>query len=459
MWSMWSATSKRFFASLHLCAFALNCLTIGSLSAAAAPTALAVPMDCAHPLTIAELIDTALQNNPETKVAWWNAQRAASGLGSARSAYYPKLDFNANARHGRDFKFINGPDTNYTITGADLSLSMLLFDFGERSASVEAAKMALLAANWQTDATLQKVIVSVLENAYAALHAQELLQAALISREDAGKMLDVTHELNRIGLHAISDVYTSEATLAQMKMDVAQYQAAFEIQKSKLAASLGIAPETPLDVATIEQMPSIPKQRTSELIALAGEQRADLMAKRARLSESLSLLDKSHAAHYPKVTFAGRGGGEHAIHDKANASHYQVAVNIEIPLFNGFKTMHQQRIAYADAQISSEELAKLELNIALDILTYSKTLEAAQEMLIYADANLQNSQKAYEGVLDKYRAGAERIAELSNALRQLAAARVRHSDIKTRLLVALANLAYATGSLAPYMEDSCAKQH
>ena len=36
----------------------------------------------ARPLTMTELVDIALQNNPSTKQAWWNARRAAAALGA-----------------------------------------------------------------------------------------------------------------------------------------------------------------------------------------------------------------------------------------------------------------------------------------------------------------------------------------------------------------------------------------
>ena len=143
------------------------------------------------------------------------------------------------------------------------------------------------------------------------------------------------------------------------------------------------------------------------------------------------------------------------LHDKANAAQYQVAINLEAPLFTGFETMYSNRMAYADLQISNEQLVELQLEAALEVLTYSRTLQAAQEMLPDAQENLTNALKAYEGVLEKYRAGKEGIAEVSFPQRQLAAARVRYSDVKTKLLISIANLAYATGTLAPHMESPC----
>src|SRR5258708_167041 len=104
-----------------------------------------------HPLSLSELIDISLKNHPQTKQAWWNAQRAAAALGGAKSAYYPEIVLHSSVTNGRDFKFIRGPNTTYTIVGSDLALSILLFDYGERKADVEAAKSALQAAHWETN--------------------------------------------------------------------------------------------------------------------------------------------------------------------------------------------------------------------------------------------------------------------------------------------------------------------
>ncbi len=412
-------------------------------------------LDLEHPLTITELVAIALENHPSTKQAWWNANRAAAALGNAKSDYYPSLALDTFINHGRDFKFINGPDTNYTIAGANLLLSMMLYDFGERSANVRAAKMSLLAANWQVDWNIQKVMVAVLENAYTMLHAQETLLAARISLEDAERLLNATIELNRAGLSPISDVYTARAAFAQMKMELTKQKSLRTIQNGKLAASLGISADVPLELVPVDQIQPPPKQQTNELISLAYRQRSDLMAKQAQLTESLAKQAKTRASYKPKLSLDCRGGANHYFRDKTNDLQYLIKLDLNIPLFDGFERMYQNRVAFADAQISMEELAGLELDISLEVLTSSQLFEAAEEMLPDADEDLKNSTKAYEGVLEKYKAGKEGIAEVSNALRQLAAARVRYSDVKTQWLVGVGKLAYATGTLAPYLEKRC----
>lgn len=433
---------NKFISHTFLLAFFL----LGAVSLHAVP-------DLDHPLTLSELIDIALENHPSTKQAWWNAKRAAAALGSAKSSYYPSIGLQANAMHGRDFKFINGPDTNYTILGTDVALSLILYDFGERSAATQAAKMSLLAANWQTEWSIQQVLVQVLENAYNTFHAREVYQAALISLRESEVVCDAARELNRAGLVPVTDVYTSQANLFHMKIEMARQKALLDIQMGKLAASLGLPPDTCLEIASIDQVPIPTQVEISALIDLAFKQRADLMAKQARLAETLVRQKQTSNSYGPKFVLGARGGTDHAIHDKAHGAHYEVSVNFEFPLFTGFDAMYQKRMAFADSKISMEELAELELDISVEVLTHSRTLEAAQEILPDADEYLKNSIKAYEGVLEKYKAGKERMTELSIAQQQLAEARVRYSDVKTRWLVSLAQLAYSTGTLAPYMES------
>src|SRR5215475_2477253 len=52
---------------------------------------------------LAELIDIAERNNPETRVAWERARQAAAAVGLSESAYYPFLAASAAAGYDRAF--------------------------------------------------------------------------------------------------------------------------------------------------------------------------------------------------------------------------------------------------------------------------------------------------------------------------------------------------------------------
>src|SRR3954462_13975891 len=52
---------------------------------------------------LAELIDIAQRNNPDTRIAWERAREAAAGVGLSESAYYPYLVASAAAGYDRAF--------------------------------------------------------------------------------------------------------------------------------------------------------------------------------------------------------------------------------------------------------------------------------------------------------------------------------------------------------------------
>src|SRR5438477_1071499 len=142
---------------------------------------------------LAELIDIAERNNPETRVAWERARQAAAAVGLSESAYYPFLV--ASAAAGYDRAFIPFPTltvnpthpslSNVRITGGgslvteaqvyrgELNAKWLLLDFGERSAVVAAAREQLRIANVGFNGTHQKIVFQVRDRCYQLGTAHE----------------------------------------------------------------------------------------------------------------------------------------------------------------------------------------------------------------------------------------------------------------------------------------------
>src|ERR1700686_5919837 len=126
-----------------------------------------LPHNAIRTYSLAELIDMAESNNPETRVAWERALAQAASLGVARSELYPTLaaavlseTSRSNVLFGNEFfpqtiqDFQVGLDLNYTV-----------FDFGARSGRISAAKAKVLAANFAFNDTHRNIIYQV-EQAY-----------------------------------------------------------------------------------------------------------------------------------------------------------------------------------------------------------------------------------------------------------------------------------------------------
>jgi|694.fasta_scaffold32834_6 outer membrane protein len=413
-----------------------------------------------RPKSLPELLDIALSNNPETRTAWWNAQRAAASRAFVATDYSPKIRFHGDVIQSRDYKFPNGDETTFTCIDADIILGYLLYDFGERNAKNAAAKAALLGVQWQSNWTIQKVMHNVISQTYIYLNAREILQSRIASLHDAQTALKASQELQAAGLRSITDVYTMKAAIADMEIAIALQKAETAISQGKLAANMGL--EVDADVRVME-LPDPNKDEIENdslycLIEEANLKRADLMAKRSELQQKYALMDKAAAQYKPKINFNAAGGYKRYLHDKRSHDHggyYRLVLNFDMPLYDGFEAIYQNRIALSDAQATGAELERLELEIAMEILSYSKLFEAAKEILSLAQESLQNSMKTFDGTLEKYKAGTQSIFDLIAAQKQLAEARIKHGEAKTRWYRSLAQLAYATGTISQFTEDPC----
>src|SRR5258708_403947 len=81
-----------------------------------------------NPLTLAEIVDFALRNNPQTSLAWAQAKVAAAKVGSAEAAYLPQITAGAAVQFTANI--FTSPDSSATTYGPNMSLSYLLLDFG-----------------------------------------------------------------------------------------------------------------------------------------------------------------------------------------------------------------------------------------------------------------------------------------------------------------------------------------
>lgn len=400
------------------------------------------------PLSLSELIDTALKNNPETEKIWAGTRRSQALLGIEKSSNYPSIDLKGTLSHGREVKFLNGPETVFTNYGAEISLSYLLFDFGERSASIQATREALKAVNWSADFSIQKVVYKVISTYYEYLDAKEILEVKTESFKDAALIAEAAKELHEAGLRSITDLNTSKTLVAEIRMEIVNQKAKTAIAYGKLLTSMGLPLKTILD---IEKSPEgIQQELFNEsldvLIKTAEEQRADLFAKKSEIAEAKEKMKKANRAPLPKIRTFGEGGWlEYAKHQDSGYN-YTTGVSLDIPLFRGFEYTYKKKLALAEEESSIAELKELKDSIILDILIYSESVKAAKENLALSDAYLEEATKSYEGSLESYKAGLQSVFDLMQMQRSLTNARMKKTTAKTLWLVSLAELAFATGS-------------
>ncbi len=150
-------------------------------------------------LSLGQLVDVALRNNPATREAWFAARAAAAEVGSKRSLYFPYVEVDGllerqkQSAVGGQFTFLQ------TTYGPSIAATWLLFNFGAREAEVEESTRILYAADWTHNAAIQDVVLRVAQAYYLYLNAKAQVTAREANLAEARSNLAAAEERHRGG--------------------------------------------------------------------------------------------------------------------------------------------------------------------------------------------------------------------------------------------------------------------
>ena len=430
---------------------------------------------------LAELIDIAERNNPETRVAWERARQAAAGVGLSESAYYPFLAASAAAGYDRAFipfptlavnekKLLTNPSLRaVSITGGgslvteaqvyrgELSAKWLLLDFGERSAVVETAREQLMMANVGFNATHQKLVFQVTDRFYQLGTARQKVLVSQSALKAAQTVEEAAQARLNSGLAIKPELLQAQQQTAQSAFDVEAATGIESDARVALVESLGVLPTVPLQVADLGQGSASHQTASSvdELIEKALSHRPDLVAKLANVRAKQNEIKKVRAEYYPKVAIDAHAsetkldvsiGGSDYFGDTRPT--YGAFVTATVPIFDGFARRHKMEAAEADFHAAENELAGARDAAVREVWKAYTDFKTALRKEESAAKLVTASKNAFDAVLESYQHGLTPYPEVINAERNLTVALATSHDTQSAIYTAASALALSTGDLA-----------
>lgn len=400
----------------------------------------------AGPLGLADVVDLALCNNPQTREAWAAARVQAGLVGAATAPYLPTINGTVSSSRNRT-DVENLPATQRTLNNASLVFSWLLHDFGAREASLESAKELLAAAISTQDSTAQSVFLAALQ-AYFQAHAfGAALDAAELSERAARESLAAAEARYRAGSATPADRLQAQTALSQATLTRIRVGGELRTARGTLANAIGLDANRPLDLRPLAPAttPADFERNVDALIAEARQRRPDLAATEAQLRAARANVEASKAAHLPSISLTATPTWQDS--SGFSTSTAGVGVSVSIPLFSGFGQTYKVRTAEAQADVRAAQRDRMQLQVALDVWRAYQNLQTATQSM-HTTADLLSSAEQSERVaLGRYRAGVGNILDLLSAQSALASARQQRVLSVYDWNVSRATLAQSVGAL------------
>jgi len=315
------------------------------------------------------LIETALRENPDVRIAVARIDQALGALVSTRSQYYPQIGYGADASRNRASEVgvpPLGPGTDpwYGLYQASLGAAWQIDLFGRVRRLEESAQAQVYATEQARRGVVQSLVASVAAG-YVGLRALDRqLEIAQATARNFAETLRLFELRFSGGVVSAVEVAQIRSQYEQALSAIPTLESRIEQQENLISVLLGRDPGSIPRGLTIDRLmlPAIPEGLPSTLL----ERRPDILQAEQNLVAANAQIGAARALYYPTISLTGvLGSVSGALGDFRSASSAAVtlAAGLTGPIFT---------FGAIEGQVRSAEALREQA-----LLTYRKTVLSA----------------------------------------------------------------------------------
>lgn len=404
-------------------------------------------------MTLVDVLDMALANNPKVKEQWLNIDVSKYTYRTELSDYFPDITGEISySKSKSNYQDDTVAASRSETTSPSINLSYLLFDFGNRESNVINFKHKLEATKFETNDYVQSFMYDVIEayyNLFSSMASERAAKETENSSYEAFKAAKVRYE---VGLAPLTDKLQAETSYMQEKLTREKAENEVKIKKANLNYLLNFSPLTELNLASPSL--NIPNKDFTDsietLLDQAVKNRPDLQAyyetKKAKKAEIYNARSES----LPSISLTSSYGRMNDLERNSNGdrSYYNVGITASMPFFTGGYIYNNVAKTKSELKILDTQIDDLEKSIELDVWTAYQNFLTAKKTYITSESLLKSATETEKTMLGKYKNGKSSILDLLNAQSDLASARYEFISAQHNWFITRANLVKAIGNMS-----------
>jgi outer membrane protein, multidrug efflux system len=401
---------------------------------------------------LVQLIDVALSENKDLKIATERIEEARARYGFTHADLYPRVDASASAaRVSASENGLSPPPPGADRTNSQYAVGASVFwelDFFGRVRRASEAELAIVYATEQARRAVVLSLVSDVARAYIEL--VELDRSLAISR----RTLQSRTEYVQLAKDRFDGGVTSELDWRQAQAEeqrtatfVQDFERQVQQKENELSALLGRNPGEILRGSSLETT-TVPLTVPAGLPSALLERRPDVRAAEETLASTTASIGAAKALLYPSIFLTGGFGFESTdLNDllKSPSKSWSLGANLLQPIFNAGQ--NQSRVEVAESQ-QRQALYGYESSVLLAFREVEDSLVGLRQFGLQRDSQGQRvtaERKVLELAELRYRGGVANYLEVLDAQRSLFESELDESSAIRDQLVAFVQLYKALG--------------
>lgn len=392
------------------------------------------------------LIDEALRNGFDARIAAARVEQARAQYGIAGSQRFPNVGYEGGYEYGHTSTFATPSDVTGGVIIANVNASWELDLWGRIRRLNEAARAQYLATEEARNGVLLSLISEVAAAYFDLRELDEQLDIAKRNTAAFQSTADLFRRRFEGGTASRLDTSRAEALLATEAAQIPLLEQAIVAKENQIDLLLGRNPGPVERGLTLDQQPiapDVPPGLPSTLLL----RRPDVRQAEQELIAANANIGVAEAAFFPTLSLTGLLGGQSP--DLANLLGSGHTWNIEAgllgPIFNGGRLRSEKQLAIAqfeEARLLYERDVTSALGeVSSDLVANQKLGEAETQRSKAVDLDREAVQLATL----RYQSGFSAYFEVLDAQEQLLTAETALAETRRDRLVAIVDLYRALG--------------
>jgi outer membrane protein len=413
----------------------------------------------AEVLTLDDCIGIALDNNPEIGVAEEGYRRAESNLLLNYGGLLPQLSAGFSTGH----RFYGPSSVQFDAQGRpvvqdgfdyedysfSISSDIVLFDGGGTINQIRSAMSGRDASKEDLRYSKDLIAARVIRAYYDLVRSTMLQRVQEEALEQAKKSLERTEALLEVGSATRADVLKARVLHSNTRLNMIKARNAVELAREDLVSLLNVAESGTFDVDTSMTITYSDPDIDAE-IRFALDNRPDLKSLQHSIKSAGAGVAAAKSGWLPTVGASfGYGWNDREMADNLNffKEEYMWSIigYVSFNLFDRFATSANVRNAKANHRIAQYNLENAKLLAIREIKSLVFMLRESHERISVATETVEQAMEDVRLADERYRVGAGTMLETIDAQVALTQAKADVIDAKCDYLIAVADLARATG--------------
>jgi multidrug efflux system outer membrane protein len=307
-----------------------------------------------------ELIQEALQNNYDMRVAATRILEAQASLGITRSNQLPSLNGSFGVQNERSAQFPGAP----TFDLAALQLNYIVDFWGQFRRATEAARANLLATEYARSVVQTTLIVDVADTYFQLREMDSQLafsEQTVLSDQDGLRINEINF---KGGEYSIAEVYQARLLVQQAEAEVIALQQSIEQTENQLSILLGRNPGPIVRGLLLTDEPHL-SEIPSGLPSAILERRPDVRQAEENLIAANANVGVAKAAFLPQIPLTASFGAQSTALTsflQGPATFWTLGGQLAQPLYAGGRIRSGYRLALAqrdEALLSYKQVVQL----------------------------------------------------------------------------------------------------